>query len=30
VNEALGRVRDAGTLDQLEQKWLAGSAPILK
>ena len=30
VDEALGRVRDAGTLDKLKQKWLAGSAPILQ
>jgi polar amino acid transport system substrate-binding protein len=30
VNEALGRVRDAGTLDELEQKWLGGSAPVLE
>ena len=30
VNEALGRVRDAGTLDQLEQEWLAGGAPVLE
>jgi polar amino acid transport system substrate-binding protein len=30
VNEALGRVRDAGTLDELEQKWLGASAPILE
>jgi polar amino acid transport system substrate-binding protein len=30
VNEALQRVKDAGTLDQLQQKWLGGSAPILK
>jgi polar amino acid transport system substrate-binding protein len=30
VNEALQRVKDAGTLDQLQQKWLGGSAPILQ
>ena len=30
VNEAIDRVREAGTLDQLEQKWLAGSAPVLE
>jgi polar amino acid transport system substrate-binding protein len=30
VNEALGRVRDDGTLDELEQKWLGGSAPVLE
>jgi polar amino acid transport system substrate-binding protein len=29
VNEALARVKDAGTLDELEQKWLTGSAPVL-
>jgi polar amino acid transport system substrate-binding protein len=30
VNDALQRVQDAGTLDKLQQKWLGGSAPILK
>jgi ABC-type amino acid transport substrate-binding protein len=30
VNEALGRVRDAGTLDELKQKWLGGTAPVLE
>jgi polar amino acid transport system substrate-binding protein len=30
VNEALARVKDAGTLDKLQQKWLGGSAPILQ
>jgi polar amino acid transport system substrate-binding protein len=30
VDEALARVKDAGTLDKLQQKWLGGSAPILK
>jgi polar amino acid transport system substrate-binding protein len=30
VNEALARVKDAGTLDELEQKWLTGSAPVLE
>ena len=30
VNDALQRVREAGTLDELEQKWLAGSAPVLE
>jgi polar amino acid transport system substrate-binding protein len=30
VNEALARVKEAGTLDKLQQKWLGGSAPILK
>jgi polar amino acid transport system substrate-binding protein len=30
VNEALARVKDAGTLDQLQQKWLGGSAPVLQ
>ena len=29
VNEAIQKVKDDGTLDQLEQKWLAGSAPVL-
>ena len=30
VNEALARVKDAGTLDTLQQKWLGGSAPVFK
>jgi polar amino acid transport system substrate-binding protein len=30
VNQALQRVKDAGTLDELEQKWLTGSAPLLE
>jgi polar amino acid transport system substrate-binding protein len=30
VNQALARVKDAGTLDELEQKWLTGSAPVLE
>jgi polar amino acid transport system substrate-binding protein len=30
VNQALAAVKDAGTLDQLEQKWLTGSAPVLQ
>jgi polar amino acid transport system substrate-binding protein len=30
VNQALARVKDAGTLDELEQKWLTGSAPVLQ
>ena len=30
VNEALARVKDAGTLNELEQKWLTGSAPVLE
>jgi polar amino acid transport system substrate-binding protein len=30
VDEALARVKEAGTLDKLQQKWLGGSAPILK
>jgi polar amino acid transport system substrate-binding protein len=30
VNEAIGTLRDNGTIDQLEQKWLAGSAPVLE
>jgi polar amino acid transport system substrate-binding protein len=29
VNEAIAAIKDAGTLDQLEQKWLTGSAPVL-
>ena len=29
VNEAIQKVKDDGTLDELEQKWLAGSAPVL-
>jgi polar amino acid transport system substrate-binding protein len=30
VNQALARVKDAGTLDELEQKWLTGAAPVLE
>ncbi len=30
VNEAIATLRDNGTIDQLEQKWLAGSAPVLE
>ncbi len=30
VNEAIAALRDDGTIDQLEQKWLGGSAPILE
>jgi polar amino acid transport system substrate-binding protein len=30
VNEAIAALRDAGTLDELEQKWLGGSAPVLE
>ncbi|HET7855694.1 MAG TPA: ABC transporter substrate-binding protein [Gaiellaceae bacterium] len=30
VNEALQKVKDDGTLDELEQKWLTGSAPVLE
>jgi polar amino acid transport system substrate-binding protein len=30
VNEAIAAIKDAGTLDQLEQKWLTGSAPVLE
>jgi polar amino acid transport system substrate-binding protein len=30
VNEAIQKIKDAGTLDELEQKWLAGSAPVLE
>jgi polar amino acid transport system substrate-binding protein len=29
VNEAIAALRDDGTIDQLEQKWLGGSAPVL-
>jgi len=29
VNEAIQKIKDDGTLDELEQKWLAGSAPVL-
>jgi polar amino acid transport system substrate-binding protein len=30
VNEAIATLRDNGTIDKLEQKWLAGSAPVLE
>ena len=30
VNEAIATLRDDGTIDQLEQKWLAGGAPVLE
>jgi polar amino acid transport system substrate-binding protein len=30
VNQAIQAIKDDGTLDQLEQKWLAGSAPVLE
>jgi polar amino acid transport system substrate-binding protein len=30
VNEAIQAIKDDGTLDDLEQKWLAGSAPVLE
>ena len=30
VNEAIAAIKDAGTLDELEQKWLTGSAPVLE
>jgi polar amino acid transport system substrate-binding protein len=30
VNEAIQKIKDDGTLDGLEQKWLAGSAPVLE
>jgi polar amino acid transport system substrate-binding protein len=30
VNEAIQKIKDDGTLDELEQKWLAGSAPVLE
>ncbi|HEX2496401.1 MAG TPA: ABC transporter substrate-binding protein [Gaiellaceae bacterium] len=30
VNEAIQKIKDNGTLDELEQKWLAGSAPVLE
>ncbi|HEU4942266.1 MAG TPA: ABC transporter substrate-binding protein [Gaiellaceae bacterium] len=29
VNEAIQKIKDDGTLDGLEQKWLTGSAPVL-
>ena len=30
VNEAIQKIKDDGTLEELEQKWLAGSAPVLE
>lgn len=30
VNDAIQEVKDDGTLDELEQKWLTGSAPVLE
>jgi polar amino acid transport system substrate-binding protein len=30
VNEAIATLREDGTIDQLEQKWLAGGAPVLE
>jgi polar amino acid transport system substrate-binding protein len=30
VNEAIAALRDDGKLEQLEHKWLAGSAPVLE
>ncbi|MDQ3777297.1 MAG: ABC transporter substrate-binding protein [Actinomycetota bacterium] len=30
VNEAISALRDDGTLDELQQEWLAGSAPVLE
>jgi polar amino acid transport system substrate-binding protein len=30
INEAIQKIKDDGTLDELEQKWLAGSAPVLE
>ena len=30
VNETIATLRDDGTIDQLEQKWLAGGAPVLE
>jgi polar amino acid transport system substrate-binding protein len=30
VNEAIVAIKENGTLDQLEQKWLTGSAPVLE
>ncbi len=30
VNEAIAALRADGTIDQLEQKWLAGGAPVLE
>src|SRR5918994_1259213 len=30
VNEAIQAIKDDGTLEELEQKWLTGSAPVLE
>jgi len=30
VNQAIQAIKDDGTLEELEQKWLAGSAPVLE
>jgi polar amino acid transport system substrate-binding protein len=30
VNEAIQAIKDDGTLDELEQEWLTGSAPVLE
>jgi polar amino acid transport system substrate-binding protein len=30
VNQAIQAIKDDGTLDELEQKWLTGSAPVLE
>jgi polar amino acid transport system substrate-binding protein len=30
VNEAISALREDGTIDQLEQQWLGGSAPVLE
>jgi polar amino acid transport system substrate-binding protein len=30
VNEAIAALHEDGTIDRLEQKWLAGSAPVLE
>ncbi len=30
VNEAIATLREDGTIDRLEQKWLAGGAPVLE
>ena len=30
VNEAIAAIKENGTLDELEQKWLTGSAPVLE
>jgi ABC-type amino acid transport substrate-binding protein len=30
VNEAIATLHEDGTIDRLEQKWLAGGAPVLE